>query len=648
MYETFNSKRGIPNHEDLELLSKLDDKGKYLLEDLYKIFSFKKPKTYKLYVQKINYTPSEEEKIIIDLILIIKKYNEALSKKKASYHLKNEENKYFAEGYKGFKLFNKELFGKEEDSSKNLLEEIINKYEKKHMVFNQKFLNSNIFNRCGLLPTTKKQAIDFFESEIQINGQNNYKSIKSIRFIEKLYEQIERISKKLTLNQAKNSFMNLENKKKEKKSEYLYKLNKYKIQKKEIDNDKEEIKILKELLDIANINYQRIIEELNIKNSKDKKKKLVKIKSKNKKHKNSEIIDSKSISIIQNIENENKNKENEDIFNNSQYKENKNIKKNFVKLKTINVSDRYYKTSSLEKFNGLNLVNNKTTSTGFNNTTKNNTFYDIQRNTNNLNNINRSYRSIKSKINLSSNQLKAFSHNNMTNSFSNISNNNINENNINYYMNKTSSKMSFHFNKLIKNKNSNINSNSQPNIINNFLTPKINGTNSLDNQFDKTLKYKNFNFYKKKSNLKKIKVVSKEPKIDKFELYLIRRKNVPEIYEELKNLKNVLNISKKNNIQKLKINQLFMKLYNKNRIESLNKDNAPKELFNSYCNMKESIEKCHGPERLYRKYKNKLNLNMKNKIVISLDQDKELKNKYYEFMKMIIKKKINENENNSL
>jgi hypothetical protein len=77
----YDIKTDFPSNKDLKILSKLDDKGKYLLEDLQKIFSYRKPKAYKLFVEKINYIPKKEEKEIMDLILIIQKYNEILKKK---------------------------------------------------------------------------------------------------------------------------------------------------------------------------------------------------------------------------------------------------------------------------------------------------------------------------------------------------------------------------------------------------------------------------------------------------------------------------------------------------------------------------------------------------------------------------------------
>ena len=124
----------------------------------------------------------------------------------------------------------------------------------------------------------------------------------------------------------------------------------------------------------------------------------------------------------------------------------------------------------------------------------------------------------------------------------------------------------------------------------------------------------------------------------------MRKKKIPDIYEELKNYKNLLSISKKNknNSQRMRVEHLFSQLY---EIQNLNKQTAPIELYNSYYNMKESIEKCHGPDIIYRKFKNNMHESLRHKIGRSIDQDDELKNKYYDFMQMIIKKKIEDEEN---
>ena len=229
MYEINDN---IPTHEDLKLLSKLDDKGKYLLEDLHKIFSYRKPKAYKLYVEKINYIPKDDEKAIMDLILIIQKYNRILAKKMAEYEEKKKENQYFSFFYDGMKYFNKDL--KSITSSTNLMGNLLSQYEKRHIKFDSKFLNRNMFNQSGLLPFTEKETFNFFDSEIQKNGQNSPKSIKSIKFIEKLYDFIDNIAKRFTLRNTKMKIENEKIKSQEKRAQYLARINIYKLKKKKL------------------------------------------------------------------------------------------------------------------------------------------------------------------------------------------------------------------------------------------------------------------------------------------------------------------------------------------------------------------------------------------------------------------------------
>ena len=635
MYELFGAKNDIPSPGDLELLSKLDNKGKYLVEDLYKIFSYKKPKEYKSFIDKKNSIETDEEKVIVDLIKIIQKYNKVLSERMSLYQEKNNENKFFSSCYKSFKT-NSDLF-KEANSSNNLINGLITKYEQKNRIFNTKFFKSNIFNQCGLLPTTKKQNIDFFEAEIQKNGQNSYKSIKSIRFIEKLYEQIEKISQKLTLSQAKQSLRNEENEKLEKKANLLYKMNQYRVYKKEINDSMEEIKMLKELLEIANTHYQRIMEELKIKkNSKNRKKQLSKFKNK---HKSNEENDVK-IKPYNEIENKymDEKKDGINIERKNDIKDKNSENKSLIKLNNFQKPNKYYRTSSLENFYGLNFNKETTLSTGFNFNNTNNlkkpkTFYK-KIDKNNINNFSSFTTSNRSKKNiLTPKDFNSFIRNNSHITFTSMVNklNNLNSKNI---MNKTFKILKF--NKSDKNI---IQSNSQADM----LTPKINIPKLFQRQYEFP---KEISSNKKRAKLKKIKSPRKEQKMSKADLYLMRTKKVPEIYEQLKNYRNLLSVTKKNDAQKA--NQLFLLLYDKKNIDFINEKNSTLELYNSYCKMKESIERCHGPERIFRKYRNNISVELKDKIGKSIDQDNELKNKYYDFMQMVIKKKLGEDENNFL
>jgi hypothetical protein len=435
--------------------------------------------------------------------------------------------------------------------------------------------------------------------------------------------------------------------------ELLDKKNTIQIQKREIKNDMEEIKQIKELIVEANNRYKEIIKELSIKKIKNKRRPT-------------------KISIIKNI-NTSKNKDNTfdknssmnkikiiDSKNNFPIIINKTIdnegKKTFYKLKTIKSLDKYNRTASVEKFNGLNLANNRmTATTSFNdfrnNISNSNTSYNADKiifnnlfyhNNANLNDdlTKRKFPSTTKTIprNISrNNKIISFLSDNL-NDMNKTSNNNIFQSNI--------------FNKSNKDSNKNVKSLLKTsNLFNNkILTPNMSSPNFLNSKIGKNDKNDIFipksNFKRKKINSKKNKSNSPEKGKNKLELYLMRRRKIPKIYEELQKYKNILNvvIKSKNKTQRNKIEKLFSQLYDIKKIRNLDEKKAPKELYNSYYNMKDSIERCHGPDKIYNKYKSNLGDSLRKKIGKSLVQDDELKNKYYDFMQMIIKKKIEDED----
>ena len=179
----------IPSKEDLKLLSNLSIQGENIIEDLYKIFSYHRPKEYKIYVEHIKYNPLDKNKIFIDLISTIQKYNKLVKQEQELYQEHGKSNKYFSKLYHGTKYFGKSATSKR---CGELLNNLLPKYEQRRMIFKEKFLTKNIFRRSGLLPHSMKQNVEFFDQEIKKNGINNYKSYKYIKFIEKLYKQIQK------------------------------------------------------------------------------------------------------------------------------------------------------------------------------------------------------------------------------------------------------------------------------------------------------------------------------------------------------------------------------------------------------------------------------------------------------------------------
>ena len=139
---------------------------------------------------------------------------------------------------------------------------ILPKYEQKHMIFNDKFLKKNIFHKSGLLPYTLKQNVDFFNEEIKQHGINSSNSLKYINFIEKLNTIIQNTLDRKTINNIMSIYENKEEKIFQLRQERILKANLEKAKRKEIKIEKKEIKKLKKLIDIANATYEKIMESI--------------------------------------------------------------------------------------------------------------------------------------------------------------------------------------------------------------------------------------------------------------------------------------------------------------------------------------------------------------------------------------------------
>jgi hypothetical protein len=143
---------------------------------------------------------------------------------------------------------------------------------------------------------------------------------------------------------------------------------------------------------------------------------------------------------------------------------------------------------------------------------------------------------------------------------------------------------------------------------------------------------------------KKKKIFLKKEKLSKLDLVMEQRRKVPIIYEKLKSIKNLLNNPKRDIEHSSQAFKLFSELYGKKKILKIDEKKAPKELYSSYINMKTSIERKNRTGGIFKKYINFLNKDLEIKLEKSKEQDEKLKTKYYDLVQIIIKKKL-ENEN---
>ena len=96
-------------------------------------------------------------------------------------------------------------------------------------------------------------------------------------------------------------------------------------------------------------------------------------------------------------------------------------------------------------------------------------------------------------------------------------------------------------------------------------------------------------------------------------------------------------------MSKSKAYELFCDLYGKKKVTNIDEKKAPKELYNSYINMKLALERRNNEGNMFKKYIGILDKSFENKIEKSKEQDENLKIKYYDLVQVLIKKKL-ENE----
>ena len=621
----------IPSKSDLALLKKLDIQGDDILKELRSLFSHHRPKEYKIYVENIQYNPLDKDKIILDLIFTIHKYNNLVKKEMEIYHKKGKTNKYFSDLYKGSKYFGKSVTSK---TCGEILNNLIPKYSEKHMRFKNDFLKKNIFHKSGLLPNTLAQTVEFFDDDVRENGVNSYKSFKYMNFIEKLYKQVQKIFQRQTINSTLSIYQNQQERIYQMKKEKIMKAKMEKIRRKEIKLEQKEIEKLQKLMDIANETYQKIMESINKRKTpkrqkSPKKKTRIKIKGVNKEEntsKESEKIKGKD---------DNSN----NVIINSVANEKQEEKNTESKLNTLNTkyNETHNGTLSVERGTTMTFFNNRATATtGFidskNNTLSHFNLYNIQKDLiNKLNNLKQKKEKEKEQ-----NFFKHLPINQRT-----LSRNNSNK-----------QKFPEIFNKGIKEQEKNIKLLINPvlnSTTNNFQMLKSNESAPLllnmDSNNPKSSDDKN-----RVQNEPKLKKILKNKKVDKksrrskLDLLYEQRKKIPIIYEQLRKIRNLLNMSRKDTAQKSKVFELYTDLYGKKKVSNVDEKKVPKELYNTYYNMRVNIENKNRNSNIFKKYKIILDKNLEENLIKSKEQDEKLKSKYYDLVQVMIKKQL-EGEN---
>ena len=93
-------------------------------------------------------------------------------------------------------------------------------------------------------------------------------------------------------------------------------------------------------------------------------------------------------------------------------------------------------------------------------------------------------------------------------------------------------------------------------------------------------------------------------------------------------------------MSKSKAFELFCELYGKKKVSNIDEKKAPKELYNSYINMKMALDRRSKEGNIFKKYIGILDKSFEDKIEKNKEQDENLKSKYYDLVQVLIKKKL--------
>ena len=184
------------------LVFKLNQEGK-IRNNIEKILLFKNPKVYK-FNPKYERSKSEDSdnQIYNETLQLIKNYNQKFSQNIKSYKEKKDENVTFIKDYKDYKKTNvKKKFIKEIEKKNYIFGHLLNLYDKKLLKIPSKFFESDIYKDSGILFCKKNKIEEYFDQNIS----NNKKWKKTVKFLERISDQAQKIYKSQILSQDGNS-----------------------------------------------------------------------------------------------------------------------------------------------------------------------------------------------------------------------------------------------------------------------------------------------------------------------------------------------------------------------------------------------------------------------------------------------------------
>ena len=571
---------------------------------------------------KNNDNESNRNRAYNEALKIIRDFNKEFKNNIKNYNIKKSENNNFIKGYQKYKKVNSKQSIEEIERKKYIFGQLLNAYYKRGIKVPEEFFYSDIYKDSGLLLVKKSKIDEFYEDEVVKTGQKSKKAIKSIKYLEKISKQVEKVFRKRLLNikgdkkvssSAKYEYENYLNSEKNKsrlkmdKNEYFNFFDIINTKNEKINKQEKEIKNLIELISKEEENHKLLLNKRynnsssNIHNTSNNYIESYKNYSKNKRKINEYKLDD-TLWNQQNISNNN----NSNSFNNNELctsstiapKNNKilfegkilNNKNKFISENSTNLN---FGLSSLNDSNNINIENY--------NISKNILINNNMRNTN-YNNSNRTMDEEPENLRLSMGQEKR-----KRTSIINISS-----------LNKIKMVPPLYINKIKGRRQSYL-----PKAnFNNFKTIENRGP-------DKTDKI-NTNTNKSIPSIKSISMrkVNSQPNI-------LNKTNIKDIYEKI----NDTNSHPFKNKNQQYINEIYKNFYG-NKMENFkNNKKSQKELLRNYFNIKTIIIQNENTNDIYSKYRELLPKLTINKIKFNKEQNKKLKEQPVNYAKAFYHKK---------
>ena len=625
----YNKNRKITNKS---LVYKLNQEGK-IKNGIEKILQFKKPKAYS-FNPKYDRSKSEDKdnQLYNETSKLINNYNQKFAKNIKIYKDKKDENVTFIEGYKNYKKTNvKKKFIKEIEKKNYIFGRLLNLYDKKLLKIPSKFFENDIYKDSAILFCKKSKIDEYFDHNIS----DKKKCKKTIKFLEKLSDQTQKVYKSQIISQIGNNSallydydIDIDNEKdfdngndndndndnnnseeedfgkprikinQEDLFDFYEKINSYNQKIKKYEN---EIQTLQKLISIEEKEHNKANDKQKIMNQTFMNKK---IKNKRVSFENENSTQVTFYNIL-NIKKKLSNANNNSFLNITRYTSSTivpkftsiNTEKKFLKSQTKNVSSKNSNSNlDLSISNNANLGSNDNY---IKNNIDNNSIKKVPTNNN-------SYISIEPE------------NENLRLSLGLVNNRRMSNRNIQLTKSKSKSK--------------------SINLIN--INPSILKI-GLKNKRKSCLPVIN-NISTKKNEPQKNPVIKKENKTLNNSKSNFNSKSIKEIYEKIS--KNFLSSNKRlKNVEKL--NELLKEFYG-DKMKKNNKANSIDcyEVYNNYYKTKGKIMLFEKNNKIYTHYKEIIPNMMVNKINTSNEQDEKLKNYPVDYFKAICKKKFTEDK----